>query len=440
MKEYLNFLNELAENVESRHSKYNKPVNWFNPYKSFDLEKKKNEIHILLADRLNMSFKNTKPWINSISKGCQICGEGDWSCLFITGKCNGTCFYCPSKQDEDETPQTQKLLFEKPENYIDYINTFKFRGVSFSGGEPLLFFDRTVDFISKVRAGCNPDLYIWMYTNGILADEEKFRILGSAGLNEIRFDLGAVNYNPKVLRNASKYIQNATIEIPAVPEDKEKLFEVLPVLCEYGVTNLNLHQLRLTEYNSSKLLERGYTFLHGEQPVAIESEITAFEVMKFVRDNNLPIGVNYCNFQFKNRFQKAGFRKRMASRLMKEDEELTENGYLRKIEALENDKQRVMSISELNEKRREIVSIKIYYTGRVIENINKKGTREAYRINENEYPLLEGLVASPVVLSGILIDDYLKLIEGSGKTIPNHPLLFEVWKYEFIEEGMREYF
>jgi hypothetical protein len=32
------------------------------------------------------------------------------------------------------------------------------------------------------------------------------------------------------------------------------------------------------------------------------------------------------------------------------------------------------------------------------------------------------------------------MIVTSGKTIPNHPLLFEAWKYEFIEEGLREYF
>lgn len=254
MNEYLKFLHELAVDVEQRHSKYEKPLKWFHPYKSLYLEEQKNEVFNSIEHCLKWNFKNTKPWINSLSKGCVLCGEGEWSCLFITGECNGTCFYCPARQDKDETPQTQKLLFESPDIYVDYINRFKFKGVSFSGGEPLLVFDRTLDFIKNVRKGCDPSIYIWMYTNGILASEDKFKLLAEAGLNEIRFDLGAVNYNPKVLHNASKYIENVTVEIPAVPEEKEKLLSVLPTLVKYGVKNLNLHQLRLTEYNSSKLL------------------------------------------------------------------------------------------------------------------------------------------------------------------------------------------
>jgi uncharacterized protein len=440
MKAYWAYLNEITQLVEKQHSNHSKPLNWFHPYKSVHLEEQKDELIKRIGSKLQWSFKNTKPWVNSLSPGCRICGEGEWSCLFVTGKCNANCFYCPAKQDEDETPQTQKLLFENPQTYVDYINRFKFKGVSFSGGEPLLYFDRTLDFISNVRQKCDPSIYIWMYTNGILATDEKFRLLAEAGLNEIRFDLGAVNYNLKVLKNASQFIENVTVEIPAVPEDKEKLFAVLPELCEYGVTNLNLHQLRLTKYNASNLLRNNYTYLHGEQPTVIESEITALEIIDFVIENKLPIGINYCNFQFKNRFQKAGFRTKMAAELKTNGEEITENGFLRRIEIADDDGFKTIPLSELMEKLKNFEQIKISYLGKALENLNPQNSIRSYEIESAFYPVTEGLVTKPIVLTGQLIDEFIEMIVASGNTKPDHPLLFEAWKYEFIEEGLREYF
>jgi hypothetical protein len=279
-----------------------------------------------------------------------------------------------------------------------------------------------------------------MYTNGILATDDKFQLLAEAGLNEIRFDLGAVNYNPKVLKNASRFIKNVTVEIPAVPEDKEKLLAVLPQLCNYGVTNLNLHQLRLTNYNANKLLEHVYTYLHGEQPAVLESEITAYEIFDFVLENNLPLGVNYCNFQYKNRFQKAGFRIKMAAELKAEGEEITENGFLRRIEINTNDGYKTALLSELIEKRQTIDMIKISYSGKVLENLKPQSSVQVFEIDSVFYPVIEGLVTEPIVLNGQLIDEFIEMITCSGKIVPEYPLLFEAWKHEFIEEGMREYF
>jgi pyruvate formate-lyase activating enzyme-like uncharacterized protein len=440
MKTYWAYLNQIAQTIEEKHARSTPPVNWYHPYRSAHLEERRNELIAAIGDRLTLDFKNTKPSINSISKGCRLCGEGEWSCLFVTGKCNANCFYCPAVQDKDETPQTQKLLFERPEVYAEYINKFNFKGVSFSGGEPLLVFDRTLEFIKTVRAKCDPSIYIWMYTNGILATDEKFKLLADSGLDEIRFDLGAVNYNPKVLKNAAKFIKHVTVEIPAVPDEKDTLLALLPTLCEYGVTNLNLHQLRLTEYNAPKLLQREYTYLHGEQPVVAESELTALEVIDFVRENNLPIGVNYCNFQFKNRFQKAGFRTKMANVLLAEGEAITENGFIRKIEIAEAGVYRTILIDELKNIDATAANIRIAYSGRVLENLNGKTSGATYTINGEEFPVVQGFVVSPISLTGGEISKYLEMIDAHGKLLPENQTLFEAWKQEFIEADMREFF
>lgn len=435
MNTYFRHLMQIAQKAE----KQRPSINWYNYYKSAHYDEKRSELLAHLENAANWKFKGTKPFINSLSPGCHICGEGNWSCLFITGICNASCFYCPAAQDLDGMPQTQSLLFPTESGYVNYINQFEFKGVSFSGGEPLLFFDRTRNYLEAVRKGCDPSVYIWMYTNGILGTDEKFKILADAGLNEIRFDLGAVNYNPKVLKNAAKYIPNVTVEIPAIPEHKERLFELLPVLCDYGVSNLNLHQLRLTSYNAGKLLKNPYTYLRFEQPVVIESELAGLDTMRYVNEKKIPIGVNYCNFQFKNRFQKAGYRRIMAAQLKKNDEEVTENGYLRMIRIVDENEQHLVSLDELISRFNEVDKLIVSYSGRVLNNLEKNENAQKMKIGEVDYPVKEGYVSKPITLTGNQIHDFVKMIQNRGIYIPDDPMLFEAWRNEFIEEGMRDY-
>ena len=440
MTAHLAYLNATANRVAEEHAHHSSPVNWLSPYRAGEFEATRKS-HIARAGKaLNWNFQRTKPWVNSLSPGCRLCGEGQWSCLFITGMCNARCFYCPASQGRDETPQTQRLLFEEPEAYARYINWFGFKGVSFSGGEPLLVFDRAIRSIETVRRLCPPDVYIWMYTNGILGSEAKFRKLALAGIDEIRFDLGATNYNPGVLRGAAECVRNVTVEIPAVPEEVERLKELLPQLCELGVTRLNLHQLRLTSHNAEKLLQHQYTYLHGEQPTVLESELAAFELMAFVVEQELPIGVNYCNFKFKNRFQKAGFRRKMATRLAEGNEEITDNGFLRTIIAetagVESDVG-LRALALMPELPEQIV---LHYKGRVLTNLAQTSSKRHHAIEGIDYPIDDGLAVEPILLHGGLVADYLEMMSHDGSDIPSRQLLFQAWQREFIETGMGDYF
>jgi uncharacterized protein len=170
MDSFSNYLNDLQNNNRRQFSGFSN-IKWLNSMKAPDAQTKKEKLLHNLKESL--LFKDTKPYYRQISQGCRLCGQGLWSCLFITNKCNASCFYCPSAQLNDEVPATQSLNFETAESYADYINHFGFKGVSFSGGEPLLFFERTLHYLKTVRKMCSPDIYIWIYTNGILATEEK---------------------------------------------------------------------------------------------------------------------------------------------------------------------------------------------------------------------------------------------------------------------------
>ncbi|MGM0620543.1 MAG: radical SAM protein [Bacteroidota bacterium] len=388
-------------------------IKWLGPYQAMEALEKRDKLTEKTEG--DWMFKGTKPFYNQISKGCELCGEGTWSCLFITNKCNARCFYCPSSQLKDEVPATQSLNFKTAEGYADYINFFGFKGASFSGGEPLLFFDRTLHYLKTIRKMCSPELYIWMYTNGILADKQKFQQLADAGLNEIRFDIGATGYRLDKVQLAKGIIPHITVEIPVVPEKKEKLKQMLPEMIKAGVTNLNLHQLRLTRYNAPKLLQHSYTFIPAEQPVVLESELAALEIQDYARKNKLDIGINYCSFFFKNRFQQAGFRKRLAKALTPSDAVITEKGFLRKYN-----------------------QNSIGYKTVTLHEDKVAGSEELHLEHKTCYFKTES------AMNNVKLNDETKaatdeLLKTEPGSIPADDLLFRIWQMEYIEKGLREY-
>jgi pyruvate formate-lyase activating enzyme-like uncharacterized protein len=284
-----------------------------------------------LALRIEFKNKRTKAVHHSMSPGCELCGSGSWSCLFINGKCNCRCFYCPAEQRAVGLPTTNTLAFPKAQDYADYIEQLDFKGVSVSGGEPLLTLDATLKFITAVKKRFGKRIYLWMYTNGTLVDAGNLSRLKDAGLDEIRFDIGATEYSLKKARMAVGVIDHVTVEIPAIPEDEALLKDKLHEMCESGISFLNLHQLRLTAHNRSQLMQRRYTYLHGEHPTVLESELTVLRLLRHAAVNRLPLGINYCSFVYKNRFQKAAARRRCSLLICKPHEDVTENGYIRSL-------------------------------------------------------------------------------------------------------------
>lgn len=286
-----------------------------------------------LEQHAAFGYAGTKVDCTSLSPGCRHCGDGGWSCLFVNGRCNGQCFYCPTPQDDSGPPVTNGLAFIDPDEYADYVAKLGFSGVSISGGEPLLTPDLSLSFLRAVRKRCGEKIHLWLYTNGTMLTADLCSRLKDAGLDEIRFDLGAVRYNLKKLRLAIGSIPTVTVEIPAVPEDEELLKLKMVEMAEAGVKHLNLHQMRLTPHNFAPLTARGYTFLHGEKVTLLESELCALRMVRFGLEQGIPLPVNYCSFTFKRRFQLAASRRRAALSICGSSESVTEPGFLRTLTA-----------------------------------------------------------------------------------------------------------
>jgi len=274
-------------------------------------------------------FSETKLFTHAISPGCTLCGQGDWSCLFINGICNAKCFYCPSDQKKKSQPVTSTLEFSNPNDYADYVEAFNIKGVSFSGGEPFMTFDRVLLFLKTLRAKVSHPLYIWMYTNGLLVTEDKLKELKDNGLDEIRFDISANKYRLDAMKKAIGIIPCVTVEIPAIPEDIEKTKPLIKELHEAGVNYLNLHQIRCTTFNKTRLMKRGYTFVNGAGVTVMETEMAALELIQYALDNNIYLPINYCSFTYRHQFQKAGAQRRNALKIKAEHEDVTPIGQIR---------------------------------------------------------------------------------------------------------------
>jgi pyruvate formate-lyase activating enzyme-like uncharacterized protein len=304
---------------------------WFSEAEARQAHRQRHELLEALSGWISYSFLGSKPHFGPLSPGCLICGNGGWGCNFINTLCTRNCFYCPQKRSrkEERDSQTDGIIFKNPQEHINFIKTFQIRGVGFSGGEPLLVLDRLLAHIKAIREEFGNSLYLWVYTNGDLINRRTLKQLGTAGVDEIRFDLSARKYDLAPVAMTKGHIPTVTVEIPAIPEDLELVQSLLGRMEQVGVNFLNLHQLYATRYNYQKLIRRPYHFLHQHNIPVFESEISALKLLLFVREHQVQLPINYCCSSYKNRFQFREGRTRQARTVLRGFEEITDAGYIR---------------------------------------------------------------------------------------------------------------
>lgn len=286
----------------------------------------------------------SKVYTGHLSPGCETCAQGSWSCLFLNRRCTRNCFFCPQDKKRNNTfcptEGNYGIAFRFPGEYARFIKALHYKGVGITGGEPFLDFDCLLKYIKIIKKSCDSKIYIWLYTNGDLVSKKNLKTLSDLGLNELRFDLSARNYDLSPVELAVKYIDRVTVEIPAIPEDFKAVKSILRSLQKIGVRHLNLHQLFFNEQNQHEFVKRGYTLLHHlkHPPYPVfESEMTALQLIKYALDNRIQLSINYCSSIYKSRFQNRGLRQCLAKLFLSERDNyrniysVTSAGYLRKI-------------------------------------------------------------------------------------------------------------
>jgi pyruvate formate-lyase activating enzyme-like uncharacterized protein len=203
--------------------------------------------------------------IGKLSPGCYKCFVPDeFSTNIMAGvKCNLNCPYCPVKK-ENKSPfpdhffENLKARLYRKVLTADVSNTIP--SIAFSGeGEPLMHLDVITDmmnFLRDIEGHMKKRPWYYLYTNGTFADLDTVLLLKDLGFDEIRFHIGASNFSKGVYKNmanAVPHFKAITVETPAWPPHRKKLFEMLPIIEDIGVRYLNIGETEITIHNYEKI-------------------------------------------------------------------------------------------------------------------------------------------------------------------------------------------
>lgn len=235
--------------------------------------------------------------------GCRSCLLGTGlSAIRKTNTCNLNCKFCYNYGQIDDIPPVGEGMWEIGgtrfyEKDVDLLLSIQQKptGISYVYLEPFMEIEKYYPMIKKFRAA---GIHQHMYTNGTLVTEENLRALGEAGLDELRFNLGASNCADQVIAGmgmAKKYIGQVGIETPMTPEFFEGFFKKKQAIFQTGLDFINCAELHLNENNIGNYFgENMYISRHGYISPVWSRELT-LKFMKTAGDERWDFVVHDCS-------------------------------------------------------------------------------------------------------------------------------------------------
>jgi pyruvate formate-lyase activating enzyme-like uncharacterized protein len=252
--------------------------------------------------------------------------------LFVTGLCENpvTCsWYCPvsyERKGKDIICANERLV-QEDKDIINEAIISSADGTGITGGEPLLFLDRTVHYIQLLKDYFGDTHHIHLYTAMKRINKDDIKKLVDAGLDEIRFHI-LTEKESEVLASVDNSL-NVGIEIPAIPGKTESMKKLIESIEKYSVDFLNINELEFAEANAHQLKERGFK-LDNNSIAAVEgSEVAAMELLKWARSNT-KLNIHYCPSKLKGGTQLKNRLLRRAKNVAKTYEKITNEGLLLK--------------------------------------------------------------------------------------------------------------
>ncbi len=287
------------------------------------------------------NWLNDSKYIKPLSPACKMCAKGSKMVLLVTGLCPSNCFYCPlsiEKQDKDRIfadeweleneEDTEKLILES--KYIDA------EGAGITGGDPLIVWKRTKEYIELFKEIFNSKFHIHLYTSG-LKNYRKIPELTKVGLDEIRFHPNFKEWNDMEKSQTKKSIDisletgiDVAIEIPIIPNMDRQIIKLIKWADEKNLRFINLNELEFSETNAEILNHKKYCVKDDISSAVKNSEKTAYNVLNFLKNEDIEIGVHYCSSSFKDGVQLKNRILRRAKNVSKKYEIVTEEGTILK--------------------------------------------------------------------------------------------------------------
>ena len=186
-------------------------------------------------------------------KGCRSCLLGTGlSAVRKTNRCNLQCPFCYDYGEMDCQPPIGEDYWEiggsryREEDFDLLLSTSKKpTGIAYVYLEPFMEIEK---YYGVIRRFHEAGIYQHMYTNGTLATPENLKALGEAGLDELRFNLGASSCADRVIdaiAEAKRHIPMVGIETPMTPTLYDAFLQKKAAILATGVDFMNSAELHL---------------------------------------------------------------------------------------------------------------------------------------------------------------------------------------------------
>lgn len=269
-----------------------------------------------------------------IPLGCKYCLKGAKAVLFLNGICqkpNHCAWYCPISEERKgkDISYADEIQMNSKEDLLEEINKINAKGMSITGGEPLLEInlEKTLQHIKYVKLKKGKRFHIHLYTNGINFNESIADKLANVGLDEIRFHPPKECWNN--IRNALNKGISVGAEVPVIPDNEyiKYLEKFILFLDEIGVDFINLNEFEFCFPNSESLKKRGFKLKEGSIASVVNSQETAFELIKKLYPS-ISLKMHFCSIRAKDYYQLKNRYLRRAKNIKLPFEVVTEEGLL----------------------------------------------------------------------------------------------------------------
>lgn len=240
--------------------------------------------------------------------------------LFITGRCDRECWYCPiarERKGADRIFANEREIYS-PTEAIDEARLMSALGTSITGGEPLLVLDRVIDYAESLKKAYGENHHIHLYTGTSPSKAELSTMKGL--VDEIRLHPPQEVW-PTILesefytsiREARNLNYAVGLEVPAL-KGVSILESILPF-----IDFLNINELEWGEISADELRKRRFQLSDGLHNAVKDS-------LNWARTLRNQQKVHFCLSKFKDSVQLRERLKRIAKNTARPFDEVTKDG------------------------------------------------------------------------------------------------------------------
>lgn len=235
--------------------------------------------------------------------GCRSCLLGTGlSAVRKTNKCDARCKFCYDYGALDAQPPVGEGMWEigGTKFYGDDIDLLlsiypKPTGISYVYLEPFMEIEKYFGVVKKFH---DAGIHQHLYTNGLHANRENLKALAEAGLDELRFNLGASACSDRVIENvaiAAEYFPMVGVETPMTPEFYEAFLKKKENILATGLSFINCAELHLNENNIENYAGENLYMCRQGYVSPIFSRNLTLQLMRIADEESWPIVVHDCS-------------------------------------------------------------------------------------------------------------------------------------------------